>query len=151
MRLAVYSRAFITVIAGILLTTLVGSFIATPTNPTEFRQKVAKLDSAVKEDMVFRDGEAEAFLAVPDLLDPPFWIAVLDWHGWLLVPGVLLAFLILRPQPIPALLATGIAAVPLYFLVAPVPALYLLIGSGLGLLGVCGLARTRFVLRKGAA
>ena len=78
MRLASHLRAFITVIAGILLTALVGSFIATPTNPTEFRQKTAKLDLAVKEGMVFRDGEAEAYLAVPDLPDPPFWIAVLD-------------------------------------------------------------------------
>ena len=138
-----YVKALLTVSIGILFAMLVGSFIGTPVNPTEFRQMQAKLDAAVQTGMVFREGEAEAYLAVPKQPNPPFWAAILDWHAWLLAPGLILAFLVLRPEAVPALLFSGAAAVFLYYFVAPNAALISLAASAAGMLGVYGLAKTR--------
>src|SRR3546814_20477391 len=76
--------------------------------------------------MVFQDGEAEAYLSVPSHPIPPFWVAALDWHAWLLAPSLILAFLTLRPAAIASLVVSCAAAVFLYYLVAPKPSLVLL-------------------------
>src|SRR3546814_13717213 len=77
--------------------------------------------------MVFQDGEAEAYLSVPSHPIPPFWVAVLDWHAWLLAPSLILAFLTLRPAAIASLVVSCAAAVFLYYFVAPKPSLVLLV------------------------
>jgi hypothetical protein len=142
-------KALLATAIGILFATLVGSFIGTPVNPTEFRQVKAKLDVAVETGMVFREGEAEAYLDVPDYPDPPFWAAILDWHAWLLAPGLILSFLILKPSAGPAVLASLAATAFLYYFVAPKPAFVLLASSVLGVLAVSALAKAR--QKSGAA
>src|SRR3546814_10368144 len=92
-----YLKALLAVCIGIALAFVVGSFMGTPVNPAESRQKQAKVDTAIQTGMVFQDGEAEAYLSVPSHTIPPFWVAVLDWHAWLLAPSLILAFLTLRP------------------------------------------------------
>src|SRR3546814_3794509 len=85
-----YLKALLAVCIGIALAFVVGSFMGTPVNPTESRQKQAKVDTAIQTGMVFQDGEAEAYLAVQSHPTPPFWVAVLDWHAWLLAPSLIL-------------------------------------------------------------
>ena len=138
-----YFRALLAVSLGILSAMTVGSFIGTPVNPTEYRQVMAKLDVAVQTGMVFRAGEADAYLAVPNQPDPPFWAAVLDWHAWLLVPGFILAFLVLRPSLFPALLSSCAGAAFLYYFVASNSAFISLGACAAGMLGVYGLEKTR--------
>lgn len=138
-----YLKALLTVSIGILFAMLVGSFIGTPVNPTEFRQVQAKLDAAIQTGIVFREGEAEAYLAAPKQPNPPFWAAILDWHAWLLAPGLILSFLILKPKFAPALLSSCAAAVFLYYFVTQNAALISLVASAAGMLCVYGLAWTR--------
>jgi hypothetical protein len=138
-----FLKTLFAIAISVVFTTLVGSFIATPVNPTESRQVQAKFNAAVETGMVFREGEAEAYLDVPKHPDPPFWAAVLDWHAWLLAPGLILAFLILKPSAVPALLVSLPAAVFLYYFVAPNPAIVLLASSVLGVFAVHVLAKSR--------
>lgn len=140
---ASYLRALLAVSMAILSAMTVGSFIGTPVNPTEYRQFMAKLDVAVQTGMVFREGEADAYLAVPNQPDPPFWAAILDWHAWLLVPGFILAFLFLRPSLLPALLASCAGTAFLYYFVAPNSAFISLGAAAAGMLGVYGLDKIR--------
>jgi hypothetical protein len=138
-----YLKALLTILIGILAAMAVGAFMGTPVDPTQFRQVQAKWEAAVQAGMVFREGEAEAYLAVPNHPDPPFWAAILDWHAWLLAPGLILAFLALRPAVIPALMMSCIAAAFLYYFVAANAAIILLAASLIGMLGVYGLAKAR--------
>ena len=84
-----YLKALLAVCISIALAFVVGSFMGTPVNPTESRQVQAKVDTAIQTGMVFQDGEAEAYLAVPSHPTPPFWVAVLDWHAWQPSPHLL--------------------------------------------------------------
>src|SRR3546814_21001190 len=122
-----YLKALLAVCIGIALAFVVGSFMGTPVNPAESRQKQAKVDTAIQTGMVFQDGEAEAYLSVPSHPIPPFWVAVLDWHAWLLAPSLILAFLTLLPASIASLVVSCAAAVFLYYFVASKPSLVLLV------------------------
>jgi hypothetical protein len=133
---ATYVRAILTVCAGLALAFVVGGFLATPVNPAKFRQIHAKLDLAIQTGMVFREGEEDAYLAVPNRPDPPLLVAVLDWHAWLIAPGLLLAFLVFRPAAIPSLVVSCAAAGFLYYFVATNSALILLASAAFGAFSV---------------
>jgi hypothetical protein len=138
-----YFRALSTVCIGVLLALLVGSFMGTPDNPARFRQVHAKVDAATQAGTVFRESQADAYLAIPSQPNPPFWVAVLDWHAWLLAPALILALLALRPAVLPASVFSCVAAALLYCLVAPTSAFVLLGSAAVGILGVYGLGRTK--------
>jgi len=146
-----YLKALLAVCISIALAFVVGSFIGTPVNPTESRQIQAKVDTAIETGMVFQDGEWEAYLAVPNHPTPPFWVAVLDWHAWLLAPALLLAFLVLRPAAMASLVVSCAAAVFLYYFVAPKPSLVLLVSAVTGMLCVYVLGKARSDATRGTA
>jgi len=145
-----YLKALLAVCISVALAFVVGSFMGTPVNPTESRQFQAKVDTAIQTGMVFQDGEAEAYLTVPSHPAPPFWVAVLDWHAWLLAPALILAFLAFRPAAISSLVVSCAAAVFLYYFVAPRPSFVLLVSAAIGMLCVYVLGKARSDATRGA-
>jgi hypothetical protein len=138
--LARYLRAFVTISSGIGLAFAIGAFMATPVNPAEFREMHAKIDAAVQAGTVFRGDKAEdMYFTVSSQPVPPYFVAVLDWHAWLIAPSLVLAFLAFRPALIPSIVIVGLATVFMHYFVTPNAALILLAASCLGMLGGYGL------------
>ena len=138
-----YFRALLTICTGLALAFIVCAFMATPVNPSTYRATMAKIDTAVQTGAVFHGDEFDAYLAVPSQPAPPFLFAVLDWHAWLLVPSLVLAFLALRPAIIPSFAASCLATAFMYYFVAPRSALVLFASACIGMLGAYGLGKIR--------
>jgi hypothetical protein len=120
-------RAAAAVVTAILMTIAVGAFLPTPTNPAQFRAIQEKLDVAVATDMVFREGEADQYLATPSGPAPSYIVAILDWHSWLLALFSVISVLLLRPRLVASIASASIATIVLYFSVGFNSAVFLLI------------------------
>ena len=132
-----YPRAFLALFGAAFLTLFIGvAFLATPLNPAAVRIFYAKVDLAAAEQRDYSDVERDARFSSPRPPDPPFWVALLDWHAWLLVPTLVLTLSLLRPGITPTLVASGVFSALIGYMVAPAAAMFLLTGAIGGLLAI---------------